>query len=179
MAFMDKRMKLLIAAFAVPVLILFGICYRPFLTLLNGDEIVLQTKPIDPTDLFRGDYVILRYEAEEIPEKLVEQEVFDAQRKWRSETEVYVLLEEKNGVHVPVNVTLRKPDRGLYIKGELNYIGTNREDNEVAFIRYSLDRYYVEDNTGTEWEKASRQGDILAKVKISNGYAILTGIEME
>lgn len=176
---MGKPTKWLIMAFSVPVLILLGMCYQPFLTLVAGEEVTLETKPVDPTDLFRGDYVILSYEAEEVPEKLVEQEVLDSQRNWRSDNIVYVLLEEKNGIHTPVKVTLKKPATGLYLKGKLNYIGTNREDNEVAFIRYSLDRYYVEDNTGSEWENASRQGEIRAKVKVNNGYAILTGIEIE
>jgi uncharacterized membrane-anchored protein len=48
--------------------------------------------------------------------------------------------------------------------------------NEVAYIKYSMDKYFVEDNTGAAWEKASKNGEILAKVKVKNGYAILTDI---
>ncbi|WP_066391308.1 GDYXXLXY domain-containing protein [Neobacillus mesonae] len=180
---MFNRPKLLLLACAVPVLILLAMCYKPLLTLSSGQEITLQTKPVDPSDLFRGDYVILRYEAEEIPKELVDQDVIkQMDRGWNwglEELGVYVVLENKDGIDHPVKVTLQKPKNGVYLKGKLDYIGTNGEGGEVAFIQYSLDKYYVEDNTGTKWEEASTKGQILAKAKVKNGYAILTDIEME
>ncbi|CAH2715791.1 hypothetical protein BACCIP111895_02975 [Neobacillus rhizosphaerae] len=176
---MNKRTKQLILACLVPVLILLGMCFNPLLTLVKGEEITLQTIPVDPSDLFRGDYVTLRYDAEEVPKQLVEQEVLDETMGWGRNRVVYVLLEKKNGVHTPVKVTLHKPEKGIFLKGNLDFIGTNRNGNEVAFIKYSLDKYYIEDNTGTEWEKASTKGEIWAKAKVNNGYAILTGIEMK
>ncbi|GHH99616.1 GDYXXLXY domain-containing protein [Neobacillus kokaensis] len=180
---MHNRAKLLILACAVPVLILLAMCYKPLLTLYTGQEITLQTKPVDPSDLFRGDYVILRYEAEEVPKALVDHDVLkqmDGGRDWGlGELEVYVILEKKDGIDHPVKVTLQKPENGVFLKGKIDYIGTNGEGSEVAFIQYSLDKYYVEDNTGTKWEEASAKGQILAKAKVKNGYAILTDIEME
>ncbi|WP_286230674.1 GDYXXLXY domain-containing protein [Neobacillus mesonae] len=180
---MFNRPKLLLLACAVPVLILLAMCYKPLLTLSSGKEITLQTKPVDPSDLFRGDYVILRYEAEEIPKELVDQDVIkQMDRGWNwglEELGVYVVLENKDGIDHPVKVTLQKPKNGVYLKGKLDYIGTNGEGGEVAFIQYSLDKYYVEDNTGIKWEEAATKGQILAKAKVKNGYAILTDIEME
>ncbi|WML28919.1 GDYXXLXY domain-containing protein [Neobacillus sp. OS1-32] len=179
---MHKRTKQLIVACAVPVLILLGMCFQPLLTLFTGQEVTLQTKPVDPTDLFRGDYVILRYEAEEVPKELVETEVIkqlERNGSWGiGEQNVYVVLKKKDGIDHPVKVTLNKPKNGVFLKGKLDYIGTNGEGMEVAFIQYSLDKYYVEDNTGTKWEEASTKGQILAKAKVNNGYAILTDIEI-
>jgi uncharacterized membrane-anchored protein len=169
---MNKRTKKLILACMVPLLILIGICLKPFYTLLTGEEIILKTKPVDPSDLFRGDYVSLSYEAEEIPIQLVDQKVL----KENNNVTVYVLLKKKDGVHTPVKVILSKPHSGTYLQGTLNYIGPNRNRDQAAFIQYSLDRYYVEDNTGTSWQEASQKGQILAKAKVKNGYAILTGI---
>lgn len=148
----------------------------PLYTLLYGKEIILQTIPVDPSDVFRGDYVTLRYEAEEVPRGMVEKDVITELEKGRYDVTVYVSLEKKNGVHTPIKVAFQKPKAGIYLKGKLNYIGPNREQNEVAYIRYSLDKYFVEDNTGLEWEKASNQGEILAKVKVQNGYAYLVDI---
>ncbi|WP_040205243.1 GDYXXLXY domain-containing protein [Neobacillus jeddahensis] len=176
---MNSRTKQLILACTFPVLILVVICVKPVYTLLAGEEIILQTMPVDPTDLFRGDYVALRYEAEEVPKQLVEDEVLTKYDKNWGELDVYVLLAEKKGVHTPVKVTMKKPSRGIYLKGTLNYIEKTEDGEEHAFIEYNLDKYYVEDNTGTEWEKASAQGDILAKIKVNNGYAILKDIEMK
>jgi uncharacterized membrane-anchored protein len=145
---------------------------------MTGKEIILQTKPIDPTDIFRGDYVTLSYDAEEVPKELVEEEVVNKIRDGRGGIKVYVTLKKKNGIDTPVKVSLVKPQSGaVYLKGTLDYIGDNRDQNEVAFIQYSLDKYFVEDNTGMDWEAASAKGKILAKAKVKNGYAILTGIE--
>ena len=35
---------------------------RPLMTLTTGETILLRVVPVDPRDLFRGDYVILSYE---------------------------------------------------------------------------------------------------------------------
>jgi uncharacterized membrane-anchored protein len=176
---MNERMKQLIVASSVPVLILLGMCFTPVYTLATGEEIILQTIPVDPSDLFRGDYVTLRYEAEEIPKPLVDESVLkEMETRW-GQLKVYVHLVVKDGIHTPSNVTLNKPAKGVYLTGKLDYIGTNMNGVEVAFIQYNLDKYYVEDNTGTEWELSSTQGQILAKIKVNNGYAILTDIEMQ
>ncbi|MEH7073077.1 GDYXXLXY domain-containing protein [Neobacillus drentensis] len=171
---MNKRAKQLVLACCVPVLILLGLCVKPLYTLLTGEEMILQTKPVDPSDLFRGDYVTLRYEAEEVPKKLVEQSVLTRLQKRGGEFEVYILMEKKNGVHTPIKVTLTKPDKGEFLNGTISYIDKDNLGQEIAYIEYGLDNYYVEDNTGTEWETASTKGEILAKIKVTNGYAILT-----
>jgi uncharacterized membrane-anchored protein len=171
-----NKSKQLIAALAVPVLILVGMCFTPLYTLITGEDIILETVPVDPTDLFRGDYVTLRYAAEEIPKSLVGEEVLNKYQSDFRVTEVFVLLEKKGGVHAPSKVTLEEPEQGLFLKGELQYIDKTMGGEEVAFIEYSLDRYYVEDNSGTEWEEASAQGDVLVKAKLKNGYAVLTDI---
>ncbi|MEH7156317.1 GDYXXLXY domain-containing protein [Neobacillus drentensis] len=173
---MNKRAKQLVLACCVPVLILLGLCVKPLYTLLTGEEMILQTKPVDPSDLFRGDYVTLRYEAEEVPKKLVEQSVLTRLQKRGGEFEVYILMEKKNGVHTPIKVTLTKPDKGEFLNGTISYIDKDNLGQEIAYIEYGLDNYYVEDNTGTEWETASTKGEILAKIKVTNGYAILTDI---
>lgn len=177
---MNKRTKQLVLACLVPVIVLLGMTVKPLYTLFNGEEIILQTVPVDPTDLFRGDYVTLRYEAEEIPVQLVDDKVRKKMQNGTYQLDVYVHLQKKNEVHVPVRVTLDKPDEGVYLKGKLDYIGEAFENKqETAFIRYSLDKYFVEDNTGEELEKASARGDLLAKVKVNNGYAILTDVQQK
>jgi uncharacterized membrane-anchored protein len=177
---MSKRAKQIILACLVPIGILIGMTVTPLYTLMTGQEILLRTIPVDPTDLFRGDYVVLRYEAEEIPTSLISKEVQNKIENGRDGTEVYVTLEVKEGVHTPTEVVLTKPDTGLYLKGNLNYIGPSwdggNEEREVAYITYSLDKYFVEDNTGLELEEASRNGNILAKVKVKNGYAYLVDL---
>lgn len=174
---MSKRSKQILLACAVPVIILLGMTVTPLYTLIKGDEILLQTVPVDPSNLFRGDYVALQYEAEEIPKDLVEEDVVSEIEAGEYDLTVYVLLEKKNGIHTPVKVSQNKPKNGIYLKGKLEYLGSNIEKKSVAYITYSLDKYFLEDNTGLEWEEASSKGEIVAKVKVKNGYAYLVDIQ--
>lgn len=174
---MSKRAKQIIIACSVPVIILLGMCIQPLYTLLKGEEIILQTRPFDPSDPFRGDYVNLFYEAEQVSAELVDRADLKKIKDGLRQATVYVLLEKKNGVHTPVKATLKKPEKGIYLKGKVNGIGPNGSQKEVVLIQYSLDKYFVEDNTGTDWERASTEGGLLAKVKVSpGGYAYLTDI---
>ncbi|MBT2699558.1 GDYXXLXY domain-containing protein [Bacillus sp. ISL-40] len=173
---MNKRAKQLVLACSVPVLILLGMCFTPLYTMLTGVDMILQTKPLDPSDLFRGDYVTLQYEAEEVPISLVDKAVVSRLQDQGGQFEVFVLMEKKDGVHTPIKVSLEKPDKGIFLKGTINYIDKGNQGQEIAFIEYNLDKYFLEDNTGAEWEKASAKGEILAKLKVNNGYAVLTDI---
>ena len=53
---MKKNVFLYIGLFWL-VLILGFVAYKE-MTLQTGEEVVLKTVPVDPRDLFRGDYVI-------------------------------------------------------------------------------------------------------------------------
>lgn len=178
---MNKRTKYLILASLVPILILLGMTVTPLYTIYNGEEITLQTIPVDPSDPFRGDYVSLRFSVEEVPIDLVDKEIFD-QKDELYDTRVYVSLKEQDGVYVATRVSLEKPGKGVYLKGNLQYFGRawdpvqQKETEEVAYIQYSIDKYFVEDNTGTEWEKASAKGEIVARAKVFNGYVYLLDI---
>lgn len=58
-----KRFLLLISAPAMVILAFMGI---QLFTAMTGEDILLKTAPVDPRDLFRGDYVNLRYEISSI-----------------------------------------------------------------------------------------------------------------
>jgi uncharacterized membrane-anchored protein len=174
---MHKRTKEVLLACSIPVIILLAMCFTPIYTLVNGEEIILETVPVDPSDLFRGDYVTLRYKAEEVEKSMVEENVITELEKGRGNLKVYVLLKEEKGLHSPSKVTLEKPKTGTFLKGKLNYIGIDiSQRKEIAHISYTLDKYFLEDNTGLEWEKASAEGKILARVKVNSGYAYLVDI---
>ncbi|WP_318505636.1 GDYXXLXY domain-containing protein [Bacillus sp. T3] len=118
---------------------------------------------MDPSDPFRGDYVSLRFAVEEVPTGLVDKDILD-QKDELYDARVYVSLKEQDGVYVPTRVSLDKPDKGIYLKGNLQYFGRawdpvkQMETEEVAFIQYSIDKYFVEDNTRNRVGKGICQG---------------------
>lgn len=185
---MNKKMKHL--AFLVPLLILLGMTVTPLMTIFYGKEIQLATEPVDPRDLFRGDYVTLRYMAESVSPAIVDEEVFDHFKQFEDSTmlspsiNVYSVLEKtENGTYDVVKVVMKKPSSGLYLKGKIEYqwYATERID-----INYNLDKYFVPENTGKELEDAiqttSEDDDeltnVVSVIKVRNGHAILIDVQV-
>ncbi len=183
-----KRMpnKWFIIALLIPVIILFGMLVKPIQTKLIGEEVWLGTIPIDPRDLFRGDYVILDLEIERVHTDLLEPTLYEKIKENYSGKylTVFVSLEEgEDGVYQVKQVSDRRPD-DLYLKASMDpYIYDNnwrREDsmeNPYVEIDYGIDRFYVEEGTGLELEELARQGKVIVKAKIHNGYSVLTEIK--
>ena len=57
--------------FALAALIQMGLIaamvYDRMRVLRHGSEVTLQTRPVDPRDFLRGDYVVLNYEISNVP----------------------------------------------------------------------------------------------------------------
>jgi len=180
--------KHFLIAVVIPVIILLGMAVQPVLTLFFGQEILLATRPFDPRDIFRGDYVNLSYEIEEVPlEKFPDKllslaENVEEKKSYKKAPTVYGVLKEENGYMVIDYISLEKPEDKLYIKGKLPsyyvFLYRDKYTNNPIFVNFGLDKYFVPENTGTELEEAARQGKITARVKILNGYAILVGISV-
>jgi len=176
---MNKKRLL---AILIPIFILLAMTIIPISTLAFGTEILLETRPVDPRDLFRGDYVILSYKIEEIElskfdkvlqEKLVTQMI----GSFPQNKNLYVILKKhENGTHVVDYVSENKPSSNkLYIKGKFNNFLYQEPSAEARImVSYNIDKYFVPENTGMELEEAARKGEVLAKVKLFKGYAMLT-----
>ncbi len=174
---MDNKRKHIIASL-IPVIILLSMCIKPVATLLLGQEILLKTVPYDPRDLLRGDHVILNYQISDIPVSMLPSEFKEVEKYSLRAKDVYVVL-KKTGDYYDLNsVKLKKPEAGHYLKGKIQYFGNNETGQEVAHIDYSLDKFFVPENTGMELEEKSRKGELTARVKVLNGYAYLINVEV-
>jgi uncharacterized membrane-anchored protein len=98
----------------------------------TGVGYLIKCKPVDPRDLFSGDYVSLRYEINTMPEKF--QRLDDEKR------EVFVTLKRSgNGGWEIQEVATERPTGGVpYLKGR-------GDGNE---IKYGIERYYVPEGKG-------------------------------
>ena len=61
---MNRRQLILLMSF--PAVVILSIIAVKWFTVLFGQEILLKNEPVDPRDLFRGDYIALRYEISRI-----------------------------------------------------------------------------------------------------------------
>lgn len=169
-----------ILIFSLPVLILIGLAIPPTWTSLTGEEIRLKTEPIDPTDLFRGSYVTLYYEIEQVtPEQLSDSVVQEIKRKSEGDIlPVFVQLEKGNdNIYSVKEVTTKKTASGVYLKGTLNIpYEITVTPPESFHIQYNLDNYYAPKKDAEEIEAVTSTKPALAVVKVKNGHAILTDI---
>ena len=100
------KWKFVLAALP-PLLILLALPLKPLLISALGTEVTLAVRPVDPRDLFRGDYVALSFEIESVPVALFQPErggTPEQAAKRRSEWYV-TLAPGPEGLWIPVRVT--------------------------------------------------------------------------
>jgi len=142
-------------------------------TLRTGTEILLKTEPVDPRDLFRGDYVTLNYEIstldlDEIP---AEDPYFEYNDR------IYLALTLEDGYGVPKKIYRNPPDDELYVKGtvkRINYDWVEDEDGLVVEeprvkelrVDYGIESYFVPEGRGIEIERQQWTGEEGVDVKV-------------
>ncbi|WP_410510074.1 GDYXXLXY domain-containing protein [Methanosarcina hadiensis] len=148
------------------------ILYKEY-TLRTGTEIVLKTEPVDPRDLFRGDYVILNYEISTLDLEKIEAE--DTYFEYNDR--IYLALELKNGYGMVKKISKNPPDDELYIKGTVKEIIYDWEENEDSLIaeepqikelrvEYGIESYFVPEGRGREIENQQWTGREGVDVKV-------------
>lgn len=104
------RRTVTVAALAAAQLALTGLAVAPQLSArLTGDTYLVRVAPLDPIDPFRGAYVSLDY-----PDLRGPAEVASGLDDGRS-GDVYVRLEERDGVWVSAGWSRDRPDEGPYL----------------------------------------------------------------
>jgi uncharacterized membrane-anchored protein len=146
--------------------------------LREGVEVKLQTRPVDPRDFLRGDYVVLGYDMSQMKAAALQ-----GQPSGSSHPLVYVKLApnrdgfyEAVSVHTaPVPVT--SPE--VLIRGRVWYGASCGGSEKSTFcneinIRYNLESYFVPEGEGKKLEAArnARKLTIVAAVLPSGRAAI-------
>ena len=156
---MNKH-KIFIGSIAFLLLALGGFVFVQERIVLMGTEVILETSPIDPRDLFRGEYVILRYE--------IERSNLFGSVSLRNDKIVYARLEvdDKNIASV-AEVSTQKPDfaTALWLRGEATNRGVRFPD---------LEQYFVPEGAGIPIERLG--SDVFARVRILDGDARVVGL---
>jgi uncharacterized membrane-anchored protein len=154
-------------------------------TLRTGTEVILKTEPVDPRDLFRGDYVTLNYEISTLDLDEIPAEDHDFNYNDR----IYLALELENGYGVPKKIYKNPPDDELYIKGTVKELIYDWEEDEDGLIteepivkpieepieeprlkelriEYGIESYFVPEGRGIEIESQQWTGEEGVDVKV-------------
>ena len=133
-------------------------------TLRTGQEVLLKTTPVDPRDLFRGDYVVLRYDISNIDSGTVVAE----RTNFKSGDRVYVGLGIKEKYAVATNIYSTPPKDGLNIKGTLKDVGSNSFN-----VEYGIESYFVPEGEGKTIERQlGRSVDVKVSIDKSGNAVI-------
>jgi len=162
----DGQVKwIMVLAIAIQLSVLGFMIITNLIPHLSGTTIKVRVVPVDPRDLFRGDYVILSYEFSRIPPKA--SGVSRDTRGVRPGQTVYVsLVPAEDGQHWQAQAySNRRPDSGVFLKGTTR--GWNRAD-------FGIESYFVQEGEGKKYEDAIRNERLSAELVVDrDGKAAL------
>jgi len=159
----------LVIVVVVLTLVLAGMIGRKQWTLATGTPVVLETQPVDPRSLFRGDYVRLNYVINTLGADRLE--LPDVKRG----DVVYVTLEKSGAYWQPVSVSTERPaGDDVAIKGHVERVAKqrwNRETRkmeEVSELRvnYGIENYFVPEGEGRRLERPAQDEKVSIEVAV-------------
>jgi uncharacterized membrane-anchored protein len=170
-----RERKILFITAAAQILILLGMIALRAIPLVTGQTVLVRVMPVDPRDLFRGDYVILSYDFSRTPRERIEGLPETERGSWKKleGRAVYVpLVPDSVPGHLrAAKVTVVKPEKGLFLKGHMERYGS---------LKFGIEAYYVQEGTGRRYEQAIRDGKLSAELAVtSGGQAALRGLRTE
>lgn len=163
---MNKKKSFIIIAIFWLVIFAGFIASKEF-TLRTGNEVLLKTVPVDPRDLFRGDYVILRYDISNIPINKYNLNFAN----FESGDKIYVTLDvNKNGIGSIAKVSRVKPTNEIFMTGTVTDVLPSR-----LSVEYGIESYFVPEGRGREIER--NIGKIYTKVAVDDyGNAVIKSL---
>jgi uncharacterized membrane-anchored protein len=127
--------------------------------LRTGTDVMLHTRPVDPRDFLRGDYVQLGYDISQVPAGALE-----GQPAGNGDRVYVTLAPDRDGFHQAISVhtapvVVTSPE--VLIQGHV-LSGAGCGPNHDLFcanlqIRYNLERYFVPEGEGGKLEQARNQ----------------------
>ena len=141
------------------------------LLLKRGREITLPIIPVDPRDIFRGEYVRLNYDISTVPGMLLQ-----GPAPRRNQPFYVTIAKNPQGGWTPVKVTAAMPqetdpDR-IVLKGRsrMRFPGSTQ-------VTYGIESYFVPEGQGRRLEDLAREKKMAALVAVdSSGNAAIKGL---
>lgn len=147
--------------------------------ILHGQRIQLITTPVDPVDLFRGEYVQLNYAMNRAPVSMISPAL--QQRSLRRDEVVFATLKPaQNSTWVLDKVEEKSSPDAVYLRARVDS-DRHAGDKEDLQLRFGLERFYVEQGQAQSYEGREDDGSTTSlKTTVavdSDGYASVISIE--
>jgi uncharacterized membrane-anchored protein len=133
-------------------------------TLQTGVPVLLETEPVDPRSLFRGDYVTLSYAISNL-----EQGALAGDDDFERHDPVHVLLREDTPYWQPVSLHRERPEvppGQVAIKGEVLYSSHMVDGARSTTVRYGIENYFVPEGEGRALERPEEDEEVSILVAV-------------
>ncbi len=145
-------------------------------TILNSPDVVtLKSEPVDPRDLFRGDYVTLTYAITTLPLTAI-----NGDMNWKTDQTIFVELAatKDDWQAIAAFHNDKVPAAGnKVIRGKIDYLDETRN---IARVKYGIERYYVPEGEGRTLEDQRNKRALTVDVALANdGEAAIKGIRID
>lgn len=133
-----------------------------------GEAVQLEVVPVDPRDLFRGNYARLNYTITRLPVEMA-----DEPHRLRRGARVYVsLVEGEGGLWQAQRIHHQHPREGTVLRGRVSWATT-----EIAWINYGIEAWFAPKEKALALERELRSGAV-ATIKVApGGRAALIAID--
>ena len=138
------KTKAFLLLVALQAAVITGLAAYHGLQRARGELVLLETVPVDPRDLLRGDYVILHYKLSNLGSHLFSEPLVSYKNTGRT---VYVALEKRGDFHEAAAASFTRPEAQT---GRAVLVGRVRHSwgADQLTVDYGLERYYVAEGTG-------------------------------
>lgn len=156
------RIHLLVLVVLLQTAALMGMVAIKQRTLATGTPVVLETAPIDPRSLFRGDYVRLNYAISSL-----EHESLEGDDDFEIHDTIYVMLRKGEKFWEPVSIHREMPAHGpdsVVIRGEVQWTGG-------IDVRYGIENYFVPEGEGMALERPAEGEEVTIMVAVDEAGA--------
>lgn len=177
---MKNKMIVYIFAVAFPIIILLSMSFLPVMTYLFGKEIVLEAESAVPRDTFRGDYLSLNLKINEVSVSLFP-DYFQTKEDEGGfkETDLYAVLKKEGDYYTVEKMSFKRPNHQNYLWAKVDRFHFSGKDSISIHVSYPIDRFFIPEGTGKEFEDYVRAEILVVKVKVWNGYPLLIGVDLK
>lgn len=174
---------LLIVVALVQSAALFKMVYDKDHLLKAGREITMPVQPLDPRDVFRGDYVTLGYDISTLTKAKAPTGKLDG---FGSGSTAFVTLSPQPGggwsvSGVSEDFPAQVPASDVVLKGRVKSAWARADGSEKTLnVRYGIETYFVPEGTGRDLESKVRDHKIEAIVAVgADGTAAIKGLVVD
>jgi uncharacterized membrane-anchored protein len=174
-----RRLAIILAILAQVAVLAWVVIERETVSR-TGTVVYLRTAPVDPRDVFRGDYVQLAYAINRIPEDLADAALREQGK--RSTGLVYATLSvAADGIASVTALRSQPPAEGLYLRGYTTHDWQLQTSAGEVAVKFGIEKLFVEQGAGKALEerRGTRDGwQTPMEVEVAvgaNGIGVIRG----